>query len=461
MFRRFDLILVAALCGAPIAAVAASGGLLGGELGRWLEKEAAPQLLDTLDRHPRFNGEILRIVAMRNGEPISTTDRLNLSIQRALEHRLLQSTSVRIATQGNPGRCDLRTDIPYLLGVEVGGDGPSRHRVHLAIADVQEGLWVNGASKTWSGRLTSAQRAALRERISVAQPGSLANPLSIRDAVAVANTLYGQMTCDLRSVPTNEVRLVSDEQQLDGVKRHIDTRLRASTKLRSIATSAATAWTLRIRSTASVGSQRDVIMELEDPNGVHPTQRLASVAVAGFGSRPLVSGATSATKPMATLAASGGPNWLSGLRHQAVPAEGVCADQTNAVCMEVGLELYQPVYLLVFHTRGPRIEMPNCGKTPGRRREGERRFRVVVGNNAHHSAVADGGFYAIATDRSNVARALQRHLDEAPGACRAKRGPATFDSWLGQLDQLLTRHGRSIQWQAIHFKRDAEQVVSL
>ena len=129
MFRRFDLLFVAALCGAPIAAAAASGGLLDGELGRWLEKEAAPQLLDTLDRHPRFNGEILRIVPMRNGEPISATDRLNLTIQRALEHRLLQSTGVRIATQGNPGRCDLRTDIPYLLGVEVGGDGPNRHRV--------------------------------------------------------------------------------------------------------------------------------------------------------------------------------------------------------------------------------------------------------------------------------------------------------------------------------------------
>ena len=86
---------------------------------------------------------------------------------------------------------------------------------------------------------------------------------------------------------------------------------------------------------------------------------------------------------------------------------------------------------------------------------------VVVANNAHHSAVADSGFYAIATDRSDVARALQRHLDEAPGACRAKRGPATFDSWLGQFDRLLTRHGSSIQWQAIHFKRDAEQVVSL
>jgi hypothetical protein len=463
MFRRFDLLLVAALCGAPIAPIAAeaaSGGLLGGELGRWLEKEAAPQLLDTLDRHPRFNGETLRIVAMRNGEPINTTDRLNLSIQQALEHRLLQSTSVRIATQGNPGRCDLRTDIPYLLGVEVGGDGPSRHRVHLAIADVQEGLWVNGASKTWSGQLTSAQGAALRERISVAQPGSLANPLSIRDALAVANTLYGQLTCDLRSVPTSEVRLVTDEQQLDGVKRHIDTRLRASTELRSVATSAASAWTLRIRSTASVGSQRDVIMELEDPTGVRPTQRLASVAVAGFGSRSTPE-ATSGTKPMPTLAAPSAPNWLSGLRHQPVPAEGICADQRDAVCMEVGLELYQPVYLLVFHTRGPRIEMTGCGKAPGRRRDGERRFRVVVANNAHHSAVADGGFYAIATDRSDVARALQRHLDKAPGACRAKRGPATFDSWLGQLDQLLTRHGRSIQWQAIHFKRDAEHVVSL
>ncbi|TDJ25507.1 MAG: hypothetical protein E2O54_01675 [Gammaproteobacteria bacterium] len=448
MFRPLDVLLAMTLLGACASALAADRGLLDGDLGRWLDTEAAPQLLDTLDRHPRFRGETLRIVPMRNGEPISTTDRLNLAIQRALEHRLLQSTGVRIATQGNPRRCDLRTDVPYLLGVEVGGDGPSRHRVHLAIADVEEGIWVNGASKTWSGRLTTAQRGALRERISIAQPGTLGNPLSIRDAVAVANTLYAQLTCDLRSVPTHEVRLVSDEQQLDGVKRHMDTRLRASTELRSIATTRESAWTLRIRSTATLEAQRDVILELEDPSGVRPTQRLASVTVTGFG-------------PAQTpLDEPDGHSWLSNLRHQNVPTQGVCMGRPDATCTEVTLDLYQPVYLLVFHTRGTRIDVPACGRTP-KRRAGERRFRFAVASTGHHNAVADGGFYALATDRSGVARALHRHLAEAPGACRGKRNVAAIDTWLAKLDLLLTQHSGAIQWRAIHLRHDTDQVVSL
>ena len=448
MFRPLDVLLAAALFSASASAAAASGGLLDGDLGRWLETQAAPQLLDTLDRHPRFRGETLRIVPMRNGEPISTTNRLNLTIQRALEHRLLQSTGVRIATQANPGRCDLRTDVPYLLGVEIAGDGPSRHRVHLAIADVEEGIWVNGASDTWSGRLTTAQRAALRERISVSQPGTLANPLSIQDAVAVANTLYGQLTCDLRSVPTSEVRLVSDEQQLDGIKRHIDTRLRASTVLRTVASTGPATWTLRIRSTATLESQRDVILELEDPSGVHATLRLASVAVTGIG-------------PLQTTPVDPGPEiWLSDLRHQSVRSRGVCTDRPDATCLEVTLDLYQPAYLLVFHTRGTRIDVPACGQTP-KRREGERRFRFAVTSAAHHNAIADGGFYALATDRSSVARALQRHLAEAPGACRGKRNAGAIDAWLAKLDRLLTQHSSAIQWRAIHLQRDADQVVSL
>jgi hypothetical protein len=448
MFRRLDALLAAVLCGASASAAAASGGLLDGDLGRWLEGKAVPALLERLDRHPRFRGETLRIVAMRNGEPVSTTDRLNLTIQRALEHRLLQSTGVRIATQGNPGRCDLRTDVPYLLGVEIGGDGPSRHRLHLAIADVEEGIWVNGASETWSGRLTAAQRAALREPISVAQPGSLSNPLSIQDALAVANSLYGQLTCDLRSVPTSEVRLVSDEQQLDGIKRHIDTRLRASTVLRSVANTGPTTWTLRIRSTATLQSQRDVILELEDPSGAHATLRLASVAVTGIGPAP-------------TMPVDPGPEtWLSNLRHQPVRTQGVCANRPDATCMEVTLDLYQPVYLLVFHTREMRIDVPACGRNP-KRREGERRFRFAVASTSHHNVIADGGFYALATDRSSVARALQRHLAAAPGACRGKSSTAAIDAWLAELDRLLTRHSGAIQWRAIHLQRDADQVVSL
>ena len=51
MFRPLDVLLAAVLFSASAPAAAASGGLLNGDLGRWLETQAAPQLLDTLDRH--------------------------------------------------------------------------------------------------------------------------------------------------------------------------------------------------------------------------------------------------------------------------------------------------------------------------------------------------------------------------------------------------------------------------
>ena len=41
-------------------AVDASSSLLTGELGRWLETTAAPELVDVLSKHPRFKGETIR-----------------------------------------------------------------------------------------------------------------------------------------------------------------------------------------------------------------------------------------------------------------------------------------------------------------------------------------------------------------------------------------------------------------
>ena len=65
--RALPIILICAIPTLPVGA--AEERLLTGALGRWLSDSAAPELAEALGRHPRFKGEVIRIVAMRNGKP--------------------------------------------------------------------------------------------------------------------------------------------------------------------------------------------------------------------------------------------------------------------------------------------------------------------------------------------------------------------------------------------------------
>src|SRR4030095_6840109 len=93
--------------------------LLTGDLGRWLNDKAVPALVQSLANHPRFRGETVRVVAMRDGAPVPTTERLTQELQRELTHQLSEQDAVRIALPDAPKPCDLPEHRPFLLGVAV------------------------------------------------------------------------------------------------------------------------------------------------------------------------------------------------------------------------------------------------------------------------------------------------------------------------------------------------------
>ena len=48
---------------------AATQELFGGSLGEWLRRDAQVKLTELLSSHPRFHGERIRVVVMREGQP--------------------------------------------------------------------------------------------------------------------------------------------------------------------------------------------------------------------------------------------------------------------------------------------------------------------------------------------------------------------------------------------------------
>ena len=139
---------------------AADTGLLNAALGRWIETEAAPALAESIAKHPRFQGETVRVVSMRDGRPLDRGSRLHQAVEQHLTQRLLQYPGVRIAWNDNEQPCGTPQPVAYLLGIELERDGSQQHKVNIGMIDVSESVWVSGVSLSWAGRLSAAERTA-------------------------------------------------------------------------------------------------------------------------------------------------------------------------------------------------------------------------------------------------------------------------------------------------------------
>jgi len=139
---------------------AASNELFGGPLGEWLRRDAQKQLTDLLSTHPRFRGERIRVVVMRDGLPATESNGLTQAIRSQLTHKLAQISNVQLVWGETLRGCQVPKKTPYLLGVEVARESRTRHLVRIAMVDVEEGVWVSGAHLQWRGLLTQAERQA-------------------------------------------------------------------------------------------------------------------------------------------------------------------------------------------------------------------------------------------------------------------------------------------------------------
>ncbi len=129
-------------------------------LDRWLADSAAPALADTLSKHPRFSGEVIRMSAMHDSRLVEASNALVRAIERDLTLHLNRFERVRIRW---PGTAPAPSDPPahYVLGIEVRAEGGYRHSVTLAIIDLAEKIWVSGTATRWEGRLTRSQEQML------------------------------------------------------------------------------------------------------------------------------------------------------------------------------------------------------------------------------------------------------------------------------------------------------------
>lgn len=449
-----------------LALAARAGALVEGELGRWLETTAA-ELGATLSRHPRFAGETVRLVTLTTGASDGRSNELAEAVENRLRQHLLGIDGVRLAVAEPRRECEPPRRIGYLLRVEVGAAGGRDGRVHIAVVDVAESVWVGGISHEWQGRLSAAQRAALARRVQRGVPGTPGSPIPLENAEAVALAIKRDLACTLPRELDGAVHVPTPaEPALGRVSLALQSKLLFEPLAALTPDRTEARWLLTLEPGPADGDAdvRELNLTLADPQGTH-RQRVASVFVSGHPARapdePSVAGTVSA--PAAPRPA---PAWLSPLEMRPAPLEGACDHRTARLnsCVEVSFELLEPAFLFVLSTRDHRVVEQPCEAAPARAEPGPRRYRLRVppGRYAVEATDSgpDAGIYVLATQERRVARRLARALAAGPGRCGAGGRPLAAD-WLRGLERVLTENTDRILWRALHVAHDSNGIVAL
>lgn len=412
------------------SARAASGAqIVDGSLGEWLRRDAGPTLADMVDRHPRLHGETLRIVAMDGGRIVSIDDRLTDDIRRQLTHVLLAASGARLMTSGRES-CVTDLVAHHVVGIEV--DARTKpHRVTLAIVDVEEGVWVNGSHRVWTGSLDSIQVREHRRRVELPDSDS---HFRLSDAASIAAAIHDQMRCAPRLAAPLFIA-VDDEPALADIERELRREIGRDRAGQMTVTSeqsrARTVLTLRIaedRLTLSRGQDnaQSLIAAVNLLRGQTP--------MAVTGSRP--------------VALPKSPALLSPIELAPDDSRGRC-ERADPDCVEVGLDLYQSAYTLLFYTSAQRLVV-GCER-PERVRAGRLHYGLNV-PSPRDGARPELGFYVLAVPERELAWKIHDALTASSASCRPGGGD------FGSLSQLLRETRDVTDWQQIHLAREGRRV---
>ncbi|MBK81609.1 MAG: hypothetical protein CMQ43_11950 [Gammaproteobacteria bacterium] len=453
------------------SAQAAPEALLDGELGDWIDDTVAPALGEVLSRHPRFDGETVRLVAVVPGAEAGTTHALAVALERRLRQRLLAVDGVRLAADTPRSSCEAPRSVDYLVRLEVAPAGGRDARVHVAVVDLAESVWVSGISHQWQGRLGAAERRAMQVPVVRTAPGTAASPIPVERAADVAAALESELSCLLPRDLDGALHVATPD---DPALARIALALQGSLMVEPLAAVTpsrdAADWLLTLEPAPSRDGPRTLDLTLSAGDGSGRT-RVASVYVTGLAGGA-VADAVAPDAPVPVVDTSGPPalparadlDLLSNLRVAPAARAGICDSRAarNNSCVEIDFDLHDRAYVFVLSTRDHRVADAPCA-LPEPDEPGPRRYRVRLPPGRYGVDVADtgpdAGFYVLATRSRPVAQRLSAALRDAPGQCASDR--QDDGAWLAELRALLGRDAGDIAWRAVHLIHGRDGIAAL
>jgi len=425
---------------------AAESGLLTSALGRWLDTDVLPQLGKVLGEHPRFKGEKIKLVSLHGGRPSDRSSRLHQAVEAYLTQHLLRTSGVRIAWSDQPRpACGVIEEAVYLLGVEIERDGGRNHKLNIGMIDITESEWVSGVNHTWRGRLTATETAALGQPVASLPRGSVDNPLPVHASSEIAAAMHSHLRCAHPEGLDGSVFLQpADSADLNRIMASLRSELSTAPIASLTGDPENAAWVLSMSASLAGTDHRTRLLGLQlIQQSNQLSQQVATVYVDGPGQ------VTHPPDPETRLADIGG--LLSDMRLEAASDDGICTDHrksgsnSNASrCAEVSFDLLQPAYLFVLSSSQRKLQAVSCEARLIETGSGERRFRFLVPRT--DGELPDAGIYAIAVSNRATAGRVSRHIRK--GVC--SRPLSRSETWLAELDALISNHQNDIDWRAIH-----------
>jgi hypothetical protein len=190
----------------------------GSSLDNWLENTLNPYLIQQLSQHPRFKSQPILLVGMGGEEVRSRVDDLTAEIRAKIGDALLKQPGLDLAWQptGPPREhhqsladvsCGIYRKVQYYIGLDCGLTRlEGKLYVKVRALNLDEQKWVTGFGKSWEGRPTAAQLAALaREHPDEYLRGRRPLPFSEEQPDLLAAYLARNLSCVLRQAESDDL----------------------------------------------------------------------------------------------------------------------------------------------------------------------------------------------------------------------------------------------------------------
>ena len=175
-------------------------------LDDWLEQKSIPYVRQQLSTHPRFKGETVMFVVLRDNAPTPSSNALALDLRDRLLEAALDTNGVSVGWQqgrgaqvSDNGMTDCSdSDVHYYVGIELTQELDGRYAVNVRALDLEDRTWVSGFGIRWKGMLNTSARQALRQqRVDQTFLGARDVPFTLGQADLLARHLARELSCTL------------------------------------------------------------------------------------------------------------------------------------------------------------------------------------------------------------------------------------------------------------------------
>jgi hypothetical protein len=230
------LILIAIIIAQGIPATAQSRDK---NLDRWVDRDLIPFVRQQLIVHPRFKGETVMFVVLKDNVPAPVSNALALSLRDRILDAAVDTSGVAIgwqqgrgATTSTPASSDCTRDaVHYYIGVELTQNLDSSYSVSVRALDLEDRNWVTGFGRNWRGQLNATQRQAMRQaRVDQTFLGARDVPFTVAQTDLLAAHLAQELGCRLLQGREDEYVVTtatkrSKEDELEGAVQLVSNNL--------------------------------------------------------------------------------------------------------------------------------------------------------------------------------------------------------------------------------------------